>query len=224
MKKSTLWSLIVLVIIIIVLVVYGGGNKSSTPNPEASNEPSTQSVPVIETTKVSSKTSKFENAELGFAVSYPSTWQAENTDQGVTFIIPIDKDQVSTMAKLQADVTVLPSKCAFPAVVTVKERGTLKVGDLTANMISMSNSVQGRAYFNRMYSLQKDSLCYMFSFASIALSPESKGLTGSNITQAQNNNKALTNTSDTDFTNMVKSFTFVESKAGQDESKVNPTK
>ena len=224
MKKSTLWSLIVLVIIIIVLVVYGGGNKSSTPNPEASNEPSTQSVPVIETTKVSSKTSKFENAELGFAVSYPSTWQAENTDQGVTFIIPIDKDQVSTMAKLQADVTVLASKCAFPAVVTVKERGTLKVGNLTANMISMSNSVQGRAYFNRMYSLQKDSLCYMFSFASIALSPESKGLTGSNITQAQNNNKALTNTSDTDFTNMVKSFTFVESKAGQDESKVNPTK
>jgi len=224
MKKSTLWSLIVLVIIIIVLVVYGGGNKSSTPNPEASNEPSTQSVPVIETTKVSSKTSKFENAELGFAVSYPSTWQAENTDQGVTFIIPIDKDQVSTMAKLQADVTVLPSKCAFPAVVTVKERGTLKVGDLTANMISMSNSVQGRAYFNRMYSLQKDSLCYMFSFASIALSPESKGLTGSNITQAQNNNKALTTTSDTDFTNLVKSFTFVESKAGQDESKVNPTK
>ena len=224
MKKSTLWSLIVLVIIIIVLVVYGGGNKSSTPNPEASNEPSTQSVPVIETTKVSSKTSKVENAELGFAVSYPSTWQAENTDQGVTFSIPIDKDQVSTMAKLQADVTVLPSKCAFPAVVTVKERGTLKVGDLTANMISMSNSVQGRAYFNRMYSLQKDSLCYMFSFASIALSPESKGLTGSNITQAQNNNKALTNTSDTDFTNMVKSFTFVESKAGQDESKVNPTK
>ena len=224
MKKSTLWFLLVLVVIAVVLFVYGGGSKSNNPGTEATDEPSTTSVPVIETTKVSSKTSKFENAELGFAVSYPSTWQAENTDQGVTFIIPIDKDQVSTMAKLQADVTVMASKCAFPPVTTVKERGTLKIGDLSANMISMSNNVQGRAYFNRMYSLQKDSLCYMFSFASIALSPESKGLTGSNITQAQNNNKALTTTSDTDFTNMVKSFMFVESKAGQDESKVNPTK
>jgi hypothetical protein len=128
------------------------------------------------------------------------------------------------MAKLQADINVFPGKCSFPPVTTIKDRGTLKIGDMTANMISMTNNVQGRAYFNRMYSLQKESLCYMFAFSSIALSPESQKLTGSNVTQAQNNNKALTNTSDSDFTTMVKSFTFVEAKAGQDESKVNPAK
>lgn len=226
MKKTTLWSLIVLIIIIVGIVIFGKGSKTvttdNTKNPitEASSAP----VPVIETSKVSSKTTKFENSELGFAVNYPTLWQAENTDRGVRFIIPIDKDQVSTMATLQAEVTVYPSKCAFPAVVTIKDRGTVKIGDLTANMISMSNTVQGRAYFNRMYSLQKESICYMFTFTSVALSPESKGLTGSNVTQAQNNNKAIVSTSDTEFSNMVKSFVFVESKAGQDETKVNPIK
>jgi hypothetical protein len=226
MKKSTLWSLIVLIIIIVVIVIYGKGPSNVTPNNDvtASPEASSSPVPVIETSKVSSKTSRFENSELGFSVNYPSIWQAENTDNGVRFIIPIDKEQVSTMATLQAEVAVYPSKCSFPAVVTIKDRGTLKIGDLTANMISMSNTVQGRAYFNRMYSLQKDSICYMFTFTSIALSTESKGLTGSNITQAQNNNKALVSTSDTDFSNMVKSFGFVQAKAGQDETKVAPIK
>jgi hypothetical protein len=136
--------------------------------------------------------------------------------------MPIDKTQVSTIAKIQADINVLSSKCAFPPVTTVKDRGTITIGKSTVNMISMSNTVQGRSYFNRMYSLQHDNICYMFTFSSIALSPESKGLTGSNITQAQNNNKAITNTADTDFTNMVKSFAIVQGPAGQDEAKVAP--
>ncbi len=226
MKKSTLWSLIVLIIIVVGIVIFGKGSKpdtannTTTPGAEASSSP----VPVIETSKVSSKTTKFENVELGFAVNYPTLWQAENTDRGVRFIIPIDKDQVSTMATLQAEVTVYPSKCAFPPVTTIKERSTVKIGDLNANMISMSNTVQGRSYFNRMYSLQKESICYMFSFTSVALSTESKGLTGSNVTQAQNNNKAIVSTSDTEFNNMVKSFVFVAPKAGQDETKVAPVK
>ncbi len=226
MKKTTLWSLIVLIIIVVGIIIFGKGSSTdkainiTTPGEESSSSP----VPVIETSKVSSKTTKFENVELGFAVNYPTLWQAENTDRGVRFIIPIDKTQVSTMATLQAEVTVYPSKCAFPAVVTIKDRETIKIGDLTANMISMSNTVQGRAYFNRMYSIQKESICYMFTFTSVALSPESKGLTGSNITQAQNNNKAIVSTSDTEFNNMVKSFVFVASKAGQDETKVAPVK
>jgi hypothetical protein len=226
MKKTTLWSLIVLIIIVVAIVIFGKGSKTDMTgnNSTTGTEATPSAVPVIETSKVSSKASKFENAELGFAVNYPSVWQAENTDSGVRFIIPIDKEQVSTMATLQSEVNVYSGKCAFPAVVTVKDRGTTKIGELTANMISMSNTVQGRSYFNRMYSLQKDKICYMFSFTSIALSTESKGLTGSNITQAQNNNKAIVSTSDTEFTNMVKSFSFVESKAGQDETKVNPTK
>lgn len=224
MKKLTLWVILVLIVVIVGILVFGDKKKEVPSGNDSEKQSTSVSVPVIETTKVSSKTSKFENAELGIAINYPSNWQAENTDRGVTFIVPIDKEQVSTMAKLQADINVFPGKCSFPPVTTIKDRGTLKIGDMTANMISMTNNVQGRSYFNRMYSLQKDSLCYMFSFSSIALSPESQKLTGSNITQAQNNNKALINTADSEFTTMVKSFTFVESKAGQDETKVNPVK
>lgn len=223
MKKSTLWLLIVLIIVVVV-IVWSGRKSDNTGVPGSqSGDPSVStSVPVIETTKVSSKTTKFENAELGFSVNYPTAWEAENGNTGVTFIMPIDKNQVSTLAKLEAKIDVLASKCSFPPVTTIKDRGTLKIGDLTANMISMSNTVQGREYFNRMYSIQKDNICYFFSFSSITLSPESKGLTGSNIIQAQNNNKAIINTSDTDFTNMVKTFAFVLGPAGQDETKVKP--
>ena len=224
MKKLTLWVILVLIVVIVGILVFGDKKKEVPSGNDSEKQSTSVSVPVIETTKVSSKTSKFENAELGIAINYPSNWQAENTDRGVTFIVPIDKEQVSTMAKLQADINVFPGKGSFPPVTTIQDRGTLKIGDMTANMISMTNNVQGRSYFNRMYSLQKDSLCYMFSFSSIALSPESQKLTGSNITQAQNNNKALINTADSEFTTMVKSFTFVESKAGQDETKVNPVK
>ncbi len=228
MKKSSMWVVVILVIVVIAIVLFGGskdkGPKGEANNPSGGNVTASSPVPVIETTKVSSKTSKFENAELGFAVNYPSAWEAENTDSGVSFIMPIDKNQVSTIAKLEAKVNVFASKCAFPPVTTIKDRGTIKIGESTANTISMSNTVQGRSYFDRMYSLQKGNICYMFSFSSIAISPESKGLTGSNITQAQNNNKAIINTADTEFTNLVKSFVFVQGPAGKDESKVSGVK
>jgi hypothetical protein len=64
----------------------------------------------------------------------------------------------------------------------------------------------------------------MFSFSSITLDPASKGLTGSNITQAQNNNKALLMSADTAFTDIVKTFAFVTGPAGQDEAKVAPAR
>jgi hypothetical protein len=230
MKKSTLWALVIVVIVIIGIVWYGRGSSNKAPvteNPtNLTNASTTVTAPVsvTETTKVSSKTSKYENAELGFAVNYPTAWEADNTNSGVTFIIPIDSTQVSTVAKLQADVNVTSGKCAFPPVTTVKDRAIIKIGDSSVNTISMSNTVQGRAYFNRMYSLQKANICYMFTFSSIALSPESKGMTGSNITQAQNNNKAIVNTTDADFSTMVKSFVFVQGAAGQDETKIAPVK
>lgn len=225
MKKSTVWFLIVLVIVIIAIVWFGRGSKDTVvPSDSNGNVPVTSSVPVTETTKVSSKTSKFENAELGFSVNYPTAWEAGNLDTGVNFVIPVDKNQVSTIAKLEAKLEVFASKCKFPAVTTIKDRGTITVAGLPVNMISMSNSVQGRAYFDRMYSLEKGNICYMFSFSSIARSPESKGLTGSNLTQAQNNNKAIIDTADTDFMAMVKTFTFVQGPAGKDEAKVNPVK
>jgi hypothetical protein len=56
------------------------------------------------------------------------------------------------------------------------------------------------------------------------LAPSSKNLTGSNVTQAQNNNKAIVSTADGDFTAMVKSFAFVSTPAGTDETKASPSK
>jgi len=222
MKKSTL-----IAVIVIILVIVGIIWLNKEPSKEAVLTPSdaaasTSPVPVTETTKVSLKTSKYENAELGFSVNYPTAWDAESTNTGVTFLIPVDKTQVSTVAELQGVINAYASKCSFPPVTTIKDRGTITVGKSTLNTISMSNTVQGRQYFNRMYSLQSGPICYMFQFSAITLAPESKKLTGSNLTQAQNNNKAIVNTADSEFISMVKSFAFVQGPAAQDETKVAP--
>jgi len=222
MKKSSIVTIIVILVIIAGIVWFGrnSGNGGQSENPGGSPTP----VAAVENTKVSSKTSKYENDELGFSVNYPTAWEADNTNSGVTFIIPIDQSQVSTVAKLQADITILSAKCAFPPVTTVKERQTVAVGAMNFSMISMANTVQGRDYFNRMYSLQSGNICYLFTFSAITLSPESKGLTGSNVTQAQNNNKAIVSTADGAFSDMVKSFAFVQAPQGKDETQVNPAK
>lgn len=224
MKKGII-AIVVIVIAIILIIVL---RSPSTPNnpvtdlasstPVAAGE-QTPSAPVSETVKVSSQLSEYHNAELGFAVKYPTAWEKADTNTGVSFIMPIDKDQVSTLAKLQVDINVISGTCAFPPVTTVKDRGTLKVGSETLKTITMSNTVQGRGYFDHMYSLQKGSTCYMFSFSSITLDPASKGLKGSNITQAQNNNKAVVTSSDTAFTDMIKTFKFVAPEKGIDETK-----
>ncbi|OHA16617.1 MAG: hypothetical protein A3C79_01690 [Candidatus Taylorbacteria bacterium RIFCSPHIGHO2_02_FULL_45_28] len=224
MKKSIV-AIVLIIIAIVLIVIYGGApSDQSTSTTGISTTTTTggtvsPSAPVSGTTKVSSQTSEYHNAELGFSVKYPTVWEKTENSMSVSFIIPIDKAQVSTVAKLQVDVNVISGKCAFPPVTTVKDRGTLKVGSQTLNTISMSNTVQGRGYFNRMYSLQKDSICYMFALSSITLDPATKGLTGSNITQAQNNNKALINSADVAFTDMVKSFGFVAIPQGIDETK-----
>ncbi|MBP6858625.1 MAG: hypothetical protein KBC33_02225 [Candidatus Pacebacteria bacterium] len=216
---------IVIIILAVVAVTYFRGASSDTKAPSSSkSDDDTASAPVSETTKVSSQTSEYQNAELGFSVKYPTVWERAEADLGVSFIIPIDKAQVSTVAKLQSDINVFSGKCSFPPVTTIKDRGTIKVGENTLNTISMSNLVQGRTYFNRMYSLQKEGVCYMFSFSSITLDPASKGLTGSNITQAQNNNKAIVASTDAAFTDMIKSFTFVTGPQGKDETTVSPVK
>ena len=223
MKKSSFFSVIIILALVVAGVMWynrvpssdiGGQNGGSTSTP----------VGVSETTKVSGSLSEYRNAELGFAVKYPSVWQTEEGNAGVTFIVPISKDEVTTLGTLQSSVQVIAGTCAFPPVTTIKDRSTVKVGDKNFNMISMSNTVQGRVYFNRMYSLQKGDICYMFSFASITLNPSSKGLTGSNLTQAENNNKAIINTADTAFTEMVKSFAFVSGPAGIDETKATPAR
>ncbi len=232
MKKSTVTIVIVIIIIIVGIVVFGRSSTSVAPgivgntsdvNPSATTTPSTP-VASSEVTKVSSKVSAYVNDELGFSIKFPSTWEKSDSSNGVSLIMPIDQTQVSTVAKLQADITVSSGKCTFPPVTTVKDRGTLAVGADTLNMISMSNTVQGRNYFNRMYSLEKSGICYVFAFSSITQSPTVKNLTGSNLTQAQNNNKAMVNTADTAFTDMVKTFAFVTGPQGKDETTVVPTK
>lgn len=219
-----------IIIAIIILAIIGffvwHGTGSSSSNGDV-QDPLAQvdgnsavPVPVSETTKVSGSLSQYQNAELGFSVNYPNTWEKGETPTGIQFIVPIDKAQVTTVNRLEVDIDVTPGKCAFPPVTTVEDRGTIVVNGSTLNTILISNNVQGRSYYNRFYSLQKDSVCYFFSYSYVALSPESKGLTGSNLTQAQNNNKALKISTEAAFTAMVKTLTFVAPPAGQDEGKV----
>ncbi len=227
--KKLFVGIIVIAIIIGIIVAVRSSNSPSSSSPTDVSAPTSLAQPgtavaVSETTKVSGSVSEYQNAELGFSVKYPSAWEKEETNAGVTFVIPVDQTQVSTVATLQANIQAFSGTCAFPPVTTIQSRSTLKVGTSSFNMISMSNTVQNRVYFNRMYSLQQGKVCYMFSFASIALSPSSKGLTGSNIIQAQNNNKAITNTADADFTTMVKSFAIITTPAGQDEGTAAPAK
>ena len=222
---------VVIILIILVGVWMRHGSATSTPSTDMSDvtaptsvaQPGT-AVAVSETTKVSNSLSEYQNAELGFSIEYPSAWEKEETNAGVSFVIPIDSTQVSTVATLDANIQAFSGTCAFPPVTTIQNRGTITAGGNSFNMIAMNNTVQGRVYFNRMYSLQQGNVCYIFSFASIALAPATKGLTGSNIIQAQNNNKAITTTADNDFTAMVKSFATVTTPAGQDESTVAPVK
>jgi hypothetical protein len=229
-NSKTILAVIVIVLVIAGIVWYGHSSSgtSMTQNdqsvPSASNGSSTPSAPVSEITKVSNQISEYQNAELGFSVKYPTAWEKDESASGVTFVMPIDKSQVSTVAKLQGDITVTSGNCAFPPVTTVKDRGTLVVGSDTLNMISISNNVQGREYFTRLYSLQHGPICYFFDFSSIALSTSDGKLTGSNVTQAQNNNKAIMNTSDAAFTGMVKSFAFVTGPQGIDETKAPTVK
>ena len=233
MKKSSASLIVIGAIIVIAIIVLVSRSSSlsrntsgqdNQSNSSAGNSSQTVAAPVTENTKVSNKTSQYKNAELGFSVDYPTAWEADSNDSGVTFVIPVDQTQVSTIATLQGIVKVNSGKCAFPPVTSVKDRGTISVGDKTLNTISMSNNVQGRSYFYRMYSLDNGGVCYMFTYSSIALSPSVKGLTGSNLTQAQNNNKAITNTADADIATVVKSFAFVTGPQGQDESTAAPTR
>ena len=219
MKKLIIGVIVIVLAVIVISYFRGstgpGGSVTSTSTPSTE----TVVVPVSETTKVSSQFSEYLNSELGFSVKYPTSWEKAEADLGVTFILPIDKNQISTIGKLQVDVYVFPGKCTFPPVTTIKDRSTLKVGAETMNTISMTNTIQGRNYFNRMYSLQKEKLCYFFTYSSITLDPASKKLTGSNIIQAQNNNKAIVASGDTAFNEMVKTFSIVVGPQGIDETK-----
>jgi len=218
-KRSNLIIALVVIILVIIAIVWYGKTPS---NNNTGNENTASNEPVVassETKKISNSISEYQNSELGFSVKYPTAWEKEEVGSGVNFVIPVGKDQVTTIGNLQGIVQVQGGNCEFPPVTTVKDRNTMKVGDYTFNTISMTNTVQGRNYFNRMYSLKTNGACYMFSFASITLPPSAKKLTGSAATQAQNNNKAIIETADKDFTEVVKSFAVVVGPQGIDETK-----
>jgi hypothetical protein len=222
MKKPII--IVIVLVILGALVWYFGGKGNTQPSNETTPENSTVSAPISETTKVDAKLSSYKNEELGFSVKYPSTWEIGTAPASVVWVIPSEKAGPNSIKKLESKIVVTSGKCAFPPVTTVKERSTLKNGDYTFNMISMSNSAQGTNYFDRMYSLQRDNICYNFSFSSIYTNPASEGFKGSEATQMSNNNKAIVDAADQAFTGMVKSFAYVVGPAGQDETQVKPAR
>jgi hypothetical protein len=216
----------IIIIIIAGLVIWrlnspaggllGGGNENAS---------STESVPTSQTTLVSTKISEYVNGELGFSVKYPTVWEIGESPANVTFIIPKgDGKEKNTIGNLEAKIDVVSAKCAFPPVTTVSERDTVMVGDLPFNMISIANTIQGRNYFSRLFSLQKGSICYYFTFSSIALSPSSQGIPAADAQKVGATNKSIIDAADTQFKDMVKSFKFVEGPEGQDETQVSPKK
>ena len=216
--------MVLLAIVGAVVWKFNSSNTGSSSNNDNTKEEETK-VPTSQTVKVSDKLSEYKNDELGFAVKYPTTWERGEASNNVTFsVLAENEKEKNTIGNLQSKIDIISGKCTFPPVTTVKERDVLKVGDLSFNMISIANAIQGRNYFSRMYSLQKDSICYFFTFTSVVLSPTSKGFVGADAQAVGARNTALVDATDTQFKDMVKSFKFVVGPAGQDETKVSPKK
>ncbi|MES3030826.1 MAG: hypothetical protein V4697_00225 [Patescibacteria group bacterium] len=225
--KKIIILVIVLAIIGGVVWKFGGDIMPSTPGSGKGTTTDVVFTPASGSVKVSEKISEYKNDELGFSVKYPTPWIRSETASNVTWnILPSLKGTStdSTVTELTSTIEVFSGKCTFPPVTTVKERGTLTIAGATVNMISIANTVQGINYFNRMYSLQKNSICYFFSFASVTASPASKGITGTDAQRVGTKNKTIVDTADTQFRDMVKTFNFVVGPKGEDEAKVSPKK
>lgn len=224
MKNTNKILVLIIVIALVIAVAWKFNSSKDTAGTTTGDIVATTTVPTSQTIVVSDKSSEYKNEELGFSVKYPTTWSKLEASNNVTFSLPIDANIKNTIGNLEVKINVISGKCAFPPVTTVKERSTLSVGDLSFNMISIANTVQSRNFFDRMYSLQKDSICYFFSFSSTSSSPASKGLTGSDAQKASANNTKLIDAADSQFKDMVKSFKFVVGAAGQDETIAVPKK
>lgn len=227
MKKTLI---VVVVLILVGVVIWKFTNSPILPDPgkdQAGVLPptDTNSVPVSQTTKVSDKLSEYKNEELGYSVKYPTTWEKLESPSNVVFNIGYsDGKEKNTIGKLESKIDVVSGTCGFPPTTTIKERSSIKVRDLNLNMISMLNTVQGRSYFNRMYTLQKDSVCYYFTFSSITISPSNKGYSGADAQKIGARNVLLVDTADSQFKDMIKTFSFVAPPVGRDESQITPKK
>lgn len=224
MKKTLI---VIVVFAIIGLVIWKVTSSPFLPTSIDTGVPGTDtvSIPSSQTIKVSDKLSEYKNDELGFSVKYPTAWEKLEAPSNVVFAINYSNEkEKNTIGKLEAKIDVISGTCGFPPTTTIKERSSVKVKDLTFNMISMLNTVQGRNYFNRMYTLQKDSICYYFTFSSITLSPSNKGYTGAEAQKVGARNVLLVDTADSQFKDMISTFTFVTAPVGQDETKIAPKK
>ena len=163
-KQPIIWTAVAIIVVIAVIVIIIHAYQNYESGPSGGNSAnlgsanSSASVSPVENSKLSSSMSQFKNEELGFSVSYPTDWQTESAPAGVTFIIP-DQFPQTTIGTLDASIQVLSGNCAFPPVVTIKDKGTMNVGGLTLDTVSMQNSVDGRNYFDQLYSLQKGNVC-----------------------------------------------------------------
>ena len=99
----------------------------------------------------------------------------------------------------------------------------MNVGNLTFNTVSMQNSVDGRGYFDQLYSLQKGNVCYMFTFVSVTVNPTTKGFSTSDVSKINANSQSHINDANVAFKSVVSSFTFVIPPVGQPETSYHPT-
>ena len=226
MKKALIVIVLIIIVGLVIWKVKGSPSLSNlTDTSTSTSTAETISIPSSQTVKVSDKLSEFKNDELGFSVKYPTNWEKFESPSNVVFSLnTADEKEKNTVGKLESKIDVFSASCVFPPATTIKERSTLKVKDLSLNMISMSSTVQGRNYFTRMYTLQKNSICYYFTFNSITLSPTSKGYTGADAQKVGARNILLVDTADTQFKDMVKTFSFTTPPVGEDETKVNVKK
>jgi hypothetical protein len=224
-KQSIIWTIVVIVLVAIIIIIvksYQNYEKGPTSGSAETTANSSASVSPVENSKLSSSLSQFKNEELGFSVNYPTSWQTESAPAGVTFIIP-DQFPQTTIGTLDASIQVLSGNCAFPPVVTIKDKGTMNVGNLTLNTVSMKNSVDGRGYFDQLYSLQKGNVCYMFTFESVTINPTTKGFSTSDVPKINANSQAQIDNANAQFKSVVQSFTFVQPPVGQPETSYHPT-
>lgn len=222
MKKTLL--------LVLILVVLGGVYlyTKDSGDGDKDKKDSEKSADLTTTEKVSDKLSSYRNDELGFKINYPTSWEIEDIAGKVSLIIPKESQNASTtIGSLKGVIEVLPGKCAFPPVTTVSDRSSIKSGekgDVPFDMISMTNTVQGRTYFNRMYSTPKDAICYMFTFSSITINPASKGVAAADVPKVQANNKAVADAADKAFTDtVIKSFSYVTIEGGENEADYKPS-
>jgi hypothetical protein len=217
MKNTNKIIILVLAIIVLGLVAWRYNSSSSTSSVDTETG-TTVSVPTSQTVVVSTKLSEYKNEELGFSIKYPTSWIKVESPTNVSLSIPIDEKTKNTIGVLEAKVDVQSGTCAFPPVTTVKERDTLKVGDVNFSMISLSNTVQTRKFFSRIYSLQKDSICYLFTYTANSTNPSSKGYSTADAQKISASNTTLIDSADTAFKDLVMSFKFITTDAGIDET------